>query len=101
MKIKKIIKAFGCLGLTAFLFVACSNPPTGGSVPEYSYRVVNTYPHDPSAFTEGLSYRNGVLFEGTGLPGRSTLRKVDPTTGRLFVTGKLWPKLFEIELVKE
>jgi glutamine cyclotransferase len=40
------------------------------------YRVVNVYPHDPEAYTQGLIYRNGFLFESTGLNGRSTVRKV-------------------------
>lgn len=45
------------------------------------YRVVNVYPHDPNAFTEGLLYRDGYLFESTGLNGQSTLRKVQLETG--------------------
>src|SRR5580700_12079164 len=43
--------------------------------PEYTYQVVHTYPHDPNAFTEGLEYRAGFLYESTGLKGRSWLRK--------------------------
>ncbi len=49
----------------------------------YSYRVVNVYPHDPTAFTQGLIYQDGIFYEGTGLRGQSTLRKVDPATGQL------------------
>ena len=45
------------------------------------YRVVNVYPHDPDAYTQGLVYRDGFLFESTGLNGRSTLRKVRLETG--------------------
>lgn len=48
-----------------------------------SYRVVHTYPHDPSAFTQGLEFRAGFLYEGTGLPGRSRLRKVELETGKV------------------
>ena len=47
----------------------------------YGYEVVNTYPHDPSAFTEGLVYTGGTLYESTGLYGSSTLRQVDLRTG--------------------
>jgi glutaminyl-peptide cyclotransferase len=43
--------------------------------------VVNVYPHDPEAYTQGLIYRNGFLFESTGLNGRSTVRKVELETG--------------------
>ncbi|HEX5690201.1 MAG TPA: glutaminyl-peptide cyclotransferase, partial [Roseiflexaceae bacterium] len=46
-----------------------------------SYQVINTYPHDPQAFTQGLVYEDGVLYEGTGLNGQSTLRKVELETG--------------------
>jgi glutamine cyclotransferase len=53
------------------------------ATPQYSYRVVKTYPHDRNAFTQGLEYRDGVLYEGTGIPGRSSLRKVDLATGRV------------------
>jgi glutamine cyclotransferase len=48
-----------------------------------SFTVVNTYPHDPEAFTQGLIYRDGYLFESTGLNGRSSLRKVELETGRV------------------
>lgn len=51
--------------------------------PQYSYRVVKSYPHERSAFTQGLEYRDGFLYEGTGLVGRSSLRKIDLTTGRV------------------
>jgi len=94
IKMKKAMKVFGWSGLTVLLFIACSTPPRGDKVPEYSYRVVKTYPHDPSAFTEGLVYRNGILYEGTGLPGRSTLRKVDPETGRVLLLKKVPDKYF-------
>jgi glutamine cyclotransferase len=47
----------------------------------YTYKIVNTYPHDRTAFTQGLVYENGFLYEGTGISGRSTLRKVDLETG--------------------
>ncbi len=53
------------------------------SIPVYDYAIVNTYPHDPSAFTQGLIYENGYLYEGTGLYGASSLRKVELTTGEV------------------
>jgi glutaminyl-peptide cyclotransferase len=43
---------------------------------QFGYTVVKTYPHDPGAFTEGLFYRDGFLYESTGLEGRSSIRKV-------------------------
>ncbi|MGC1248248.1 MAG: glutaminyl-peptide cyclotransferase [Spirulinaceae cyanobacterium] len=55
------------------------NLPVSASI--YNYQVVNTYPHDPQAFTQGLFYDQGFLYEGTGLYGQSSLRKVELTTG--------------------
>ena len=50
-------------------------------VPVSGYKVVNAYPHDPDAYTQGLIYRGGFLYESTGRNGRSTLRKVKLETG--------------------
>lgn len=49
----------------------------------YGYDVVRSYPHDRQAFTQGLVYRDGILYEGTGLPGRSGVRKVRLETGEV------------------
>ena len=51
------------------------------SVPVYTYEVVNTYKHDPTAFTEGLFYKDGFLYESTG--EKSSLRKVEIETGKV------------------
>ena len=48
-----------------------------------TYEVVQAYPHDPQAFTQGLIYENGILYESTGLYGRSSLRQVDLETGEV------------------
>lgn len=50
---------------------------------QYGYRVTKTYPHDRAAFTQGLEYCDGFLYEGTGLAGRSSVRKVQIDTGRV------------------
>ncbi len=55
----------------------------------YSYRIVQSYPHDPQAFTQGLVYKDGFFYEGTGLHGRSSLRQVDPTDGKVLKITKL------------
>jgi glutamine cyclotransferase len=62
----------------AFLALFFAPPPA-----QYSFRVVKTYPHDRNAFTQGLEYRDGFLYEGTGLVGRSALRKVKLETGQV------------------
>jgi glutaminyl-peptide cyclotransferase len=48
-----------------------------------SFKVVAAYPHDPNAFTQGLAIAGGQLYEGTGLYGSSSLRRVDVATGRV------------------
>lgn len=52
-------------------------------IPVYTYAIVNIYPHDRDAFTQGLVFDDGVLYEGTGLFGHSTLRRVDLETGAI------------------
>jgi glutamine cyclotransferase len=52
-----------------------------GRPPEYTFKIVHAFPHDSAAFTQGLAYRDGFLYEGTGLNGRSSLRKVRLETG--------------------
>ncbi|MDX1522172.1 MAG: glutaminyl-peptide cyclotransferase [Anaerolineae bacterium] len=52
-------------------------------IPVFSYNVVNSYPHDAGAFTQGLVYQDEIFYEGTGLHGQSSLRKVDPETGQV------------------
>lgn len=47
------------------------------------YRVIHVYPHDPQAYTQGLIFQDGHLYESTGLNGRSSLRMVDLQTGRV------------------
>ena len=105
-----------CMGIFAWvgLLTSCHTPPpTTASasrppspslsteppaqkkpIPMYTYRIVNTYPHDPKAFTQGLVYYNGYLYEGTGLEGQSSLRKVELRTGRVLQIKKLAPELF-------
>lgn len=48
-----------------------------------AYRILHRYPHDPEAFTQGLAYLDGHLYESTGLNGRSSLRMVDLESGRV------------------
>ncbi len=68
--------------LLAFVF-ALPVAAAGAPVPVWSYRVVHAYPHDPGAFTEGLFWKDGYLYESTGLNGRSTVRQVRLETGEV------------------
>ena len=54
-----------------------------GSGPNDSYQIVHTYPHDSEAFTQGLIFVDGHMYESTGLNGRSSIRMVDVSTGRV------------------
>ena len=62
-------------------FALNSQIPSNTATIDYTFEMVKSYPHDVSAFTEGLVYDNGFLFESTGLYGNSTLRKVELETG--------------------
>jgi glutamine cyclotransferase len=57
--------------------------PAGDRLPMYGYQVVRVYPHDPRAFTQGLQYVDGYLYEGTGQVGQSSIRKVELETGKV------------------
>ncbi|CAA9401231.1 MAG: Glutamine cyclotransferase [uncultured Pyrinomonadaceae bacterium] len=57
--------------------------PAADKIPVYTYEIVNTFKHDPKAFTQGLVYENGFLYESTGQTGESTLRKVELESGKV------------------
>ena len=58
------------------------------------YDIINEYPHDPAAFTEGLEFKDGVLYESTGQYGISDIRKVDLKTGKVLLSTKMEPRYF-------
>jgi glutamine cyclotransferase len=60
----------------------------------YTYSVVATYPHDPDAFTQGLFWLDGALYESTGLVGRSTIRRVNLADGRVLQSVSIPPGQF-------
>jgi len=69
---------------TAAFALACTAPARAhDSIPVYGYRVVHSYPHDPQAYTEGLLYLDGHLYESTGQLGASSVRKVELATGKV------------------
>lgn len=64
-------------------------------IPVYSYKVLKTFPHDPGAFTQGLVYyKDNILYEGTGMWGESSLRKVELETGRVLQIHRLPDEIF-------
>ena len=88
------------LGIGLFLALFFSNSGCrAGEKPAaneqyYTYVVINQFPHDPMAFTQGLVYSDGYFYEGTGLYGQSSLRKVKPETGEVVQKKELTENLF-------
>jgi glutamine cyclotransferase len=74
--------------------VALTEALTVDAIPVYTYRIVNVFPHDRSAFTQGLIFEDGVMYEGTGLWGQSTLRRVDLESGDVLELYSLSPEYF-------
>ncbi len=86
-----------CAGLFAALAGCARTPPAPTPPPapvHYTYEVVQTFPHDPGAFTEGLVFINNRLFESTGMNGHSTLREDDLTTGKVLRQADVPPEYF-------
>lgn len=89
-----------CVGFTVLIFAVvllggtAEGYAVSGVAPTEGYRVVHAYPHDSSAFTQGLVIVDGMLYEGTGLSGRSSVRVVDLATGRVLQSVKVPDKYF-------
>ena len=100
--LKKIKIAFSLIiltvlasgGLLLFANYAANSIPSSSNITTYTYRIVATYPHDPSAFTEGLAFANGFLYEGTGLYGQSSLRQVALENGSVLKINQLADEYF-------
>jgi len=91
--LKLFIPGFVLLLVVAFVFFLLffKNPSTSA---RWTYEVVHTFAHDPKAFTQGLVFEDGFLYEGTGLYGKSELRKVELETGEVLQQHKLPDEFF-------
>jgi glutamine cyclotransferase len=69
--------------ITATRMLSVTAPPLALPPTVYTYTIVNVFPHDRGAFTQGLVHLDDIFYEGTGLYGRSTLRKVEVETGKV------------------
>jgi glutaminyl-peptide cyclotransferase len=81
-----LVAAAGIIMLATYRpigFAAWQPASQNANLPMFSYQVQHIYPHDPNAFTQGLQFVNGVLYEGTGLNGRSSIRRVSLETGKV------------------
>ncbi len=77
------MKAFASLVAVLFLAASCATAAEERAAPTFGFEVIHAYPHDPNAFTQGLIFLDGTLYESTGLNGRSTVRKVQLETGKV------------------
>lgn len=84
-----LITLFGCQQAGKFTPVL-AQPQTKTC----GYKVIQTYPHDPNAFTQGLVFDQGKLYESTGLEGKSSIRKVDLATGKVLQISNLDDRYF-------
>lgn len=85
----RAVALFLLMGAIGFL------PPQGRPAPDlYGYQVVRSYPHDRTAFTQGLIVRDGAFYEGTGQNGQSALRKVKIENGEVLQHKALSPEYF-------
>jgi glutaminyl-peptide cyclotransferase len=80
--------------LTLSLAAVLAAAPAAAAVPTGGFEVRHAYPHDPGAFTEGLFYLNGDLFESTGLEGHSNIRRVRLSDGAVLQSQTISPSLF-------
>jgi glutaminyl-peptide cyclotransferase len=74
--------------------LAAGADPSAGRAPAPAFTLVATFPHDRQAFTEGLFWRDGSLYESTGLTGRSTIREVRLSDGKVLRSVSLPPQYF-------
>jgi len=79
---------------SGYLAWAVWSPRKKEPPPAYGYRVVNTYPHEPNAFSQGLAVADGVLYESTGQYGESSLRQIDLKSGKVLKFLPLDRRLF-------
>lgn len=84
-----LLTAVACSAAWLVLRTADTDNP-----PRYGYRVVQEFPADPGAFTQGLLYHEGFLYKSTGLYGESTLRRIDLESGRILALRVLAPNYF-------
>jgi glutamine cyclotransferase len=89
-----ILVSVAVIAACSFTLVLLSDSPVEFDPANYTFNVVNVYPHNETAFTQGLVFEDGVLYEGTGLYGQSTLRRVELETGTVTQVYRLPDQFF-------
>ena len=93
---KKFIAPYCVILITCIpgcVFHSCS-PSTDKFPKYYTYQIIDTFPHDENAFTQGLVFENGLFYESTGRYGSSSVRRVDPSTGDILKIYELPDQFF-------
>ena len=80
--------------LVTLLALLLATTACRAAIPVYGYQIVHAYPHDTSAYTEGLFYKDGFLYESTGEKGASSVRKVQLETGKVLQQHDVPPQYF-------
>jgi glutamine cyclotransferase len=83
-----------CALILAICFLLTTSAAAQHALRADTFKVIHTYPHDANAFTQGLIYQDGHLYESTGLTGKSSVRIVDLTSGRVLKQYDLAGKYF-------
>jgi glutaminyl-peptide cyclotransferase len=101
--LSRLVILFLLIGCCPFLMGQPSHQLSANAPPEYTFAIVRVFPHDTSAYTQGLAYRDGFLYEGTGRNGQSSLRKVRLETGKVIQRVDLGSEFFGegITIVKD
>jgi glutamine cyclotransferase len=89
-----LLIVWGLLLVGGAALATAPSPNSASSAPRHSAVVIRTIRHDPSAFTQGLAFADGRLYESTGRYGQSTIRRLDPESGRILQRHDLPAKYF-------
>jgi glutamine cyclotransferase len=90
----ELVAAATAIAVVSLTTAAGADRRQHARAPVQGYRVVHVYPHDPDAFTQGLEFADGLLYEGTGLNGQSSIRKVRLENGEVLQIKNLDPHYF-------
>ena len=88
------MRIVGCFILLLAALVLSAAGQSTTKPAEYTFTVVHAFPHDSAAYTQGLAYDDGFLYEGTGRNGQSSLRRVNLETGAVLQRVELQPEFF-------
>jgi len=78
-----ILIGVAVIAVSSVTLVLLSNTPVDPEPLHYTYQILNMYSHDEDAFTQGLIFEDGIIYESTGRYGQSTLRSVELETGNI------------------